>query len=131
MPSPLDQDILSAVIRNPLIVSPEMSVMEASAAMGKTRARAVLVVQQKGIEAEGLDLIGLLTERDIIRLSSKGKPFEQLLIQQVMSHPVISIQESELTDIKSALSLFKEHSIRHLPVLQGDRIVGQGNRTRF
>jgi signal transduction histidine kinase len=69
-------------------------------------------------------LIGLLTERDIIRLSSKGKPFEQLLIQQVMSHPVISIQESELTDIKAALSLFKEHSIRHLPVLQGDRIVG-------
>jgi CBS domain-containing protein len=45
MPSPLDQDILSAVIRNPLIVSPEMSVMEASAAMGKTGARAVLVVQ--------------------------------------------------------------------------------------
>jgi PAS domain-containing protein/CBS domain-containing protein len=124
MPSPLDQDILSAVIRNPLIVAPEMSVMEASAAMGKTGARAVLVVQQKGIEAEGLDLIGLLTERDIIRLSSKGKPFEQLLIQQVMSHPVISIQESELTDIKAALSLFKEHSIRHLPVLQGDRIVG-------
>ena len=69
-------------------------------------------------------MIGLLTERDIIRLSSKGKPFEQLLIQQVMSHPVISIQESELTDIKAALSLFKEHSIRHLPVLQGDRIVG-------
>ena len=124
MTSPLNQDILSAVIRSPLIVAPEISVMDAIAAMGKTGSRAVLVVQQKGIEAEGIDLIGLLTQRDIIRLSSKGKPFEQLLIQQVMSHPVISIQESELTDIKAALSLFKEHSIRHLPVLEGDRIVG-------
>ncbi len=124
MPSPLTQDILSAVIRNPLIVAPEMSVIDAIAAMGKTGSRAVLVVEQKGIESEGIDLIGLLTQRDIIRLSSKGKPFEQLPIQQVMSHPVISIQESELTDIKTALSLFKEHNIRHLPVLQGDRIVG-------
>jgi signal transduction histidine kinase/CBS domain-containing protein/ActR/RegA family two-component response regulator len=124
IPSPLTQDILSAVIRNPLIVAPEMIVIEAIAAMGKTGSRAVLVVEQKGIESESIDLIGLLTQRDIIRLSSKGKPFEQLPIQQVMSHPVISIQESELTDIKTALSLFKEHSIRHLPVLDGDRIVG-------
>ncbi|GBO52342.1 circadian input kinase A [Pseudanabaena sp. lw0831] len=124
MRSPLTHDILSAIIRNPLIVAPELNVMEAIAAMSKTGSRCVLVVEKKGTEAEGIDLIGILTERDIIRISSKGKPFDQLPIQQVMSHPVISIQESELTDIKTALSLFKEHSIRHLPVLEGDRIVG-------
>ncbi|WP_103670231.1 ATP-binding protein [Pseudanabaena sp. BC1403] len=123
MPS-LVQDIQSAIIRNPLIVAPDMNVIEAIAAMGKTDSRCVLVVEEKGVEAEDIDLLGILTQRDIIRISSKGKPFEQLPIQQVMSHPVISIQESELTDIKTALSLFKEHSIHHLPVLEGDRIVG-------
>jgi CBS domain-containing protein len=119
-----NQDIIAAIARTPLIVAPELTAIEMIIAMSKTGSRYALVVDKKGIDAEGIDLIGILTDRDIIRISSKGKSFDQLPIQLVMSHPVISIQESELTDIKTVLALFKEHNIRHLPVLEGESIVG-------
>jgi PAS domain S-box-containing protein len=41
-----------------------------------------------------------------------------------MCGPVITIQESELTDTKSALVLFYSYQISRLPVLDGDRLVG-------
>ncbi|MBD2188836.1 ATP-binding protein [Pseudanabaena mucicola] len=115
----LPRDILSAVSRNPLIVSPELNVIEAIALMDKTGSSYVIVCRE-----DVGQVIGILTERDIIRLNSQRLPLDQLVVQAVMSHPVITIQVSELTDINAVIMLFQEHSVRHLPVLDGDRLVG-------
>lgn len=115
----LPRDILSAISLNPLIVAPELNVIEAIALMDKTGSSYVIVCREDAIQ-----VLGILTERDVIRLNSQRLPLDQLAIQSVMSHPVMTIQVSELTDINAVMTLFQEHSLRHLPVLDGDRLVG-------
>ena len=115
----LPRDILSAVSRNPLIVAPELNVIEAIALMDKTGSSYVIVCRK-----DASQVMGILTERDIIRLNSQRLPLDQLVVQAVMSHPVMMLQVSELTDVNAVIMLFQEHSVRHLPVLDGDRLVG-------
>ena len=117
----LPRDILSAVSRNPLIVAPELNVIEAISLMDKTGSSYVIVSRK-----DASQVIGILTERDIIRLNSQRLPLDQLAIQSVMSNPVMTLQVSELIDINinAVIMLFQEHSVRHLPVLDGDRLVG-------
>jgi PAS domain S-box-containing protein len=115
----LPRDILSAISLNPLIVAPELNVIEAIALMDKTGSSYVIVCREGASQ-----VLGIFTERDVIRLNSQRLPLDQLAIQSVMSHPVMTIQVSELTDINAVMTLFQEHSLRHLPVLDGDRLVG-------
>ncbi|GBO56105.1 circadian input kinase A [Pseudanabaena sp. lw0831] len=115
------KDLLSAIDRNPPLASPDMTVMAAIVMMGETDSNYVLVVESP---SEKNSLIGILTERDIVRIITQPISLDQLPIQAVMSHPVVTIQES-FSNINEALALFQHHRIRHLPVLDdSDRIAG-------
>jgi PAS domain S-box-containing protein len=78
-------------------------------------------------EANQSQAVGIFTERDLVRVSAQGLDLEQLMMDSVMSHPVISIQEesiSTITDINTIAAIFQKDHIRHLAVLAGDRLVG-------
>lgn len=62
-------------------------------------------------------VVGIFTERDIVRLVAKGVDLAQLKIQDVMISPVISLAESEFRDIFAPLFLFRRYRIRHLLVV--------------
>ncbi|MEA5488197.1 PAS domain S-box protein, partial [Pseudanabaena sp. CCNP1317] len=109
--------------RSPLVVDPNTTVLEAIAQMREADSGYVLVMASDEIDS-GSDLLGILTREDITRISLKGCTFDQLLVKDEMCSPVITIQESELTDMKSALVLFYSYQISRLPVLNGDRLVG-------
>ena len=108
---------------SPLVVNPNTTVLEAIAQMQEADSSYVLVMASDEIDS-GSDLLGILTRGDIIRMILKGCTFDQLLVKDAMCGPVITIQESELTDTKSALVLFYSYQISRLPVLDGDRLVG-------
>ena len=117
------QDMQSAIAFNPLIVPPETTVRDAIVKMGETGSNYVLVAES--MHPESNSLIGILTERDIVRISAQPIALDQLLVEAVMSHPVITIKASTFTNINVALALFQQHQIRHLPVLDdSDRLVG-------
>ena len=117
------QDMQSAIAFNPLIVPPDTTVRNAIVKMGETGSNYVLVAESTHPESNSL--VGILTERDIVRISTQPIPLDQLLVEAVMSHPVITIKASIFTDISVALTLFQQHQIRHLPVLDDrDRLVG-------
>ncbi|MBP0018511.1 MAG: PAS domain-containing protein [Cyanobacteria bacterium SBLK] len=120
-----------AIVRNPLIVSPETTVMAAIAEMSgvrlccnttrnpdqhlddvriEARSSCVLVVEARRV-------IGILTERDVVRLSAEGQSLEYLLMREVMVHPVITLRESAFKDLFFAINLLGQYGIRHLPVL--------------
>jgi PAS domain S-box-containing protein len=107
----------------PLVVTPHTTVLEAIAKMREADSSYVLVMASDEIDSRS-DLLGILTGGDIIRMILKGCLFDQLLVKDEMCSPVITIQESELTDTKSALVLFYSYQISRLPVLDGDRLVG-------
>ncbi|MCY7331557.1 MAG: PAS domain S-box protein [Pseudanabaena sp. CAN_BIN31] len=117
--SSIHRQLMLAIAKQQLIVSPETSVMAAIAMMGEMGASCVIISG-----SEGRELMGLFTERDLIRICNQSVPLAQLTMQAVISHPVITIQETVLNNINDVLMLFQTHQVRHLPVLNGDRVMG-------
>ncbi len=70
-----------------------------------------IVVQEQG------QVVGIVTQRDLLRLMLQGEAWENRAIAQVMSHPVITLPLEDLADAKAAQKLFAQHDISHLPVV--------------
>ncbi len=72
---------------------------------------------------DGDAVIGIFSERDVIHcLNSHGNAALDLVVGDVMTSPAITISSD--TPALSALSLMSRRRIRHLPVVDGDRLVG-------
>lgn len=77
---------------------------------GEVDSSCVLVIQKT-------KLIGIFTERDIVRLTANGIPFEKVTIAEVMTTPVITLKQAAFKDIFAPLFLFRRYRIRHLPIV--------------
>lgn len=137
-PPTLDfQELTSAIVRDPLTVSPETTVIAAIAQMSRVRSSCE-VTNSHDLDdlprsarsscvmvVEDGQLVGILTERDVTRLSAQQQPLDRLVMRQVMAHPVITLRISAFTDLFLAINLFQQHHIRHLPILdEQDRLIG-------
>jgi PAS domain S-box-containing protein len=130
-------DLKSAIVRNPLVVSAETPVMEAIAQMSGLRiicasdhSGEVDNVHQEArsscVLVMGADkIIGILTERDVVRLCAKERSLNNLPVSEVMISPVSTLQETDLTDLFSAVNLLQQSRIRHMPIVDHhDRLLG-------
>jgi len=113
----------------------------------QVRARCVLVVQNQQMIATGNVsenpsrglLIGILTPADLVRLIASGKidthqkvALHKIPISEVMSPVSVSLTESDDQDVFAALSLFRQHGIRYLPIVnQLGHLVGVLTRERI
>ncbi len=94
---------------------------------GATLAEAVAMLADKRIGAAPvLDdgrVVGIFSERDVIHcLQADGAAALDRRIGDVMTTEVKSVAPSE--SVIGALSLMTQRRIRHLPVIEGDRLVG-------
>ena len=71
---------------------------------------------------EGTRLVGVFTERDVLRLAGEGADLERLLLGDVMTSRVVSVSPDD--DVLAVAHLMGEHKIRHVPVLQGENVLG-------
>src|SRR4028119_2452415 len=62
-------------------------------------------------------LIGVFTERDIVKLTASGISLGSVKIIDVVSQPPITLQQASAHDVFTALGLFRQHRIRHLPIV--------------
>ncbi len=99
-----------AIDFDPLTVAADESVDYVVSLLSETKASCVLVVEKQ-------KLIGIYTERDVVRMAGIGQEFADLSIVDVMSKNIISVTASEVTDIFMVLNLMRNNQIRHLPVL--------------
>ncbi|MEI6332905.1 MAG: PAS domain S-box protein [Pseudanabaena sp. ELA645] len=120
-------NIQSLIIRNPLTVTLDTSVSKAIAVMAEADSSYVIALD----EATQSQAVGIFTERDLVRVNAQRLDLEQLIVRSVMSHPVISIQESVIAsteinavNINEIIAIFQKYQIRHLAVLEGDRLAG-------
>ena len=66
---------------------------------------------------------GIMSERDIIYcLKSDGAAVLDWPVEKIMTAPAITVEPS--ADILGALSLMTRRRIRHLPVVEDERLVG-------
>lgn len=93
----------------------EESLMEAAARMDEHSVGALVVF-------EGESLLGMISERDLTRAIAQGADPKSTLVAQYMSLRVLTAHEEE-TSAEVAQRML-EAGIRHLPVLNGDGVVG-------
>jgi len=80
------------------------------------RIGAVLAVNGEAIE-------GVVSERDVIRaLHMDGASALERPCREVMSAPVVTVEPCDLAE--GALAIMTERRFRHLPVVEGGRLVG-------
>ncbi len=94
---------------------------------GTTVRDAVALLAEKKIGAmpvlEGERVVGIMSERDVIYcLASDGAAMLDWPVSRVMTAPAITI-EPQVSEL-AALSQMTKRRIRHLPVVEGGRLVG-------
>jgi CBS domain-containing protein len=122
-----------------LVVSPDTTVMDAIAQMSGVRSLCNTARTADGqlddldkearsscvFVVENEQLVGVLTERDVVRLSAQQRSLENLALRSVMAHPAVTLRESAFTDLFFAINLLDHHQIRHLPIVdEHDRLQG-------
>ena len=71
---------------------------------------------------EGERLVGILTERDVLRLAGEGPEFAEVKVGDVMTRRLLTISPDD--DVLAAAQLMSERRVRHLPVVQGENLLG-------
>jgi len=96
-------------------VSPDDTVQVAIARMLEENVGSVAV-------CEGERLVGIFTERDVLRLAGEGPDFAEIRVGDVMTTQLVTLAPD--SDILDAARLMGERKIRHLPVLEGENLLG-------
>ncbi|MGH3005187.1 MAG: CBS domain-containing protein [Gaiellaceae bacterium] len=107
-------------------ISDVMSVRLVSAAPDETVQTAIARMVEAGVGSvavcEGSRLVGIFTERDVLRLAGERAGLDGLRVGDVMTRDVQTISGDD--DLLAAARLMGQCRIRHLPVVQGDNILG-------
>jgi len=97
-------------------ISPDATVFEAILMMTEKNVGALLVT-------EGNKLVGIISERDYTRkVIVKGKSSKTTAVREILSSQVIHVSPSHT--VEECMRLMTDHRFRHLPVLDGDKILG-------
>lgn len=84
--------------------------------MKEMRIGCILVVDQQ-------ELVGIFSERDfLLKLASLGKPLDAVLLKEVMTLKPVTLEPGDT--IRYALHLMSVGGFRHIPVVEGTRILG-------
>jgi len=71
----------------------------------------------------GTELAGIVSERDYARkVVLLGRSSAETPVRQIMTSQVITVSPDN--SVQDCMRLMTEHHIRHLPVIEGGRIVG-------
>ena len=118
--------------RDPLIVTPDTPTLDVLSLMrqglpsrskvyahSQLRRFSELSPQPKScvIVLDKQQVVGILTERDIVHLVAAQRDLASLAVDQVMTASVITLTATEAADLLSVLEQFRQHRIRHLPIV--------------
>lgn len=95
--------------------SADDTLAEAASRMREQQTGSLLVM-------EGDRLIGIFTERDLLKAVARGQDPKLTQLKDVMTTEVVTISPD--AKLRDAASLMASKWIRHLPVIDGGRVVG-------
>lgn len=104
--------------KDPIVwtITADQSVLDAIKLMAEKNIGALLVTESN-------KLTGLLSERDYARkVILKGKNSHSTTVAEIMSTNLVTVTPGDNVD--TCMALMTKHKIRHLPVLDSNRIVG-------
>jgi CBS domain-containing protein len=105
--------------RNPTLVkrvSPSESVYEALQLLAKYEIGALVVM-------DGERLVGIFSERDYTRkIALQGRSSKGTTVADIMTSNVFTVTPTTRT--RECMNLMSQKNIRHLPVVEGDKVLG-------
>lgn len=97
-------------------IGPDEPVLEAVRMMAERRVGALLVMR-------GSELAGIVSERDYARkVVLLGRSSAETPVSQIMTASVVTVSLD--SSVQDCMRLMTERHIRHLPVMEHDRVVG-------
>lgn len=97
-------------------IAPDATVFEALSMMSTHNTGALMVVTGKKVD-------GIISERDCVRkVELLGKTAKGLMVSEIMTGKVIYVEASQ--PIEECMALMIDKNIRHLPVFDGDELLG-------
>jgi len=97
-------------------LSPDATVYDAIVMMAEKAVGALLVMREGA-------LVGIISERDYARkVILQGRSSKDTLVQEIMTRSVITVTPEHSVD--ESMRIITQHRIRHLPVLEHDKLVG-------
>lgn len=101
-----------------LSTTPGSTVYDALGLMAEKQVGALMVM-------EAGKLVGIFSERDYARgVVLKGKSSKEMPVSEIMTPQSCLITANPANTVDECLSLISDKRIRHLPVLDGDRVIG-------
>ena len=111
------RDVLDRKGRNVFAVGPDAPVYRALELMSEKRVGALMVLD------EDRHLIGVVSERDYARkIALLGKSSKDTPVRDIMTTKLFCVTPKE--NIEQCMALMTDKSVRHLPVLDGERLDG-------
>ena len=112
----LVKHLLDGKGRDIVSVVPDSTVLEAIILMADKAIGSLMVMVDN-------ELLGIVTERDYARkVIIKGRSSKTTRVSEIMTTGVFTTSSTE--SVNDCMSLMTEKRIRHLPVLEGNQVVG-------
>jgi CBS domain-containing protein len=97
-------------------VEPKAAVLDAIRIMAEQHVGALLVMR-------GATLEGIVSERDYaLKMILRGRSPTDTVVRDIMSSPVLTVSLD--TSVQQCMQLVTDRRVRHLPVVEGARVVG-------
>ena len=97
-------------------IAPDAKVIEALRLMAQKDVGALIVMEHGRI-------VGILSERDYARkVILQGKSSEDVPVRDIMTSGVVKVDPG--TSVEECMALVTQRRIRHLPVCEGERLIG-------
>jgi CBS domain-containing protein len=96
-------------------VTPRASVQEAISRMLEEGIGSVAV-------CDGPRLVGIFTERDVLRCAGEGSLFGEVAVEEVMTRRPVTVSADD--DVLGAAQLMAAKRVRHLPVCEEGFLIG-------
>ncbi|MGC4115548.1 MAG: CBS domain-containing protein [Myxococcales bacterium] len=107
-------DILQKKGKRVFTIAPERSVLDAARLLAEHGVGAVIVAE------EGGPMMGIFTERDLVRECAGSGDIKRTRVAEAMTREVVTCHPDD--DLRAIELLMREHGFRHLPVQEN----GQG-----
>ncbi len=113
-----DKTALQVKGRSIVSVMPDAPVLEAVGLPHDENIGAVIVMEEAGSA-----LLGMFSERDVIRVSSqRGRDVLERAVADIMTRDVVACTSDSSMD--AIISGMTQHNVRHLPVFEDDKLLG-------
>jgi signal transduction histidine kinase len=99
---------------NPLVLPSHTQALHAVQQMSQSRMSCIIVADG---EMDDRQVVGIFTERDLVRASAQARDLHLLKLSDLMTTPVITQVRDHITDLFDLLQPFRQHRIRHLPIV--------------